>query len=231
MDAMETIEYRGFEINIYPDNNPEDPREWDNLGTMACFNRNYNLGDKHDFNSVEEMWMGLAEEAGIYDTEVLEEMEMVNIEKIVYNNYVVLPLYLYDHSGITMSTKPFSCPWDSGQVGIIYVSNEKAKKELGFNTDSYYKEGLTAAEILIGEVETYDKYISGKVYGYNVEPTHRNKSIDCDDSCWGYFDYEHMVSEAKQAIDYSIKEYKEEMGKQHKEKMATNLFLRTCWAD
>lgn len=33
---------------------------------------------------------------------------------------VILPLYLYDHSGITMNTCGFSCPWDSGQVGWIY---------------------------------------------------------------------------------------------------------------
>ena len=35
---------------------------------------------------------------------------------------VILPLYLYDHSGITMNTCGFSCPWDSGQVGWIYAS-------------------------------------------------------------------------------------------------------------
>ena len=34
---------------------------------------------------------------------------------------VILPLYLYDHSGITMNTCGFSCPWDSGQVGWIYA--------------------------------------------------------------------------------------------------------------
>lgn len=230
MDEIETIEYRGFEINIYQDENPEDPREWDNLGTMTCFHSRYNLGDKHDFDSVEEVWTSLAYDAG-FDIEKLEEMELADVIEIANNNYVILSLYLYDHSGITMRTRPFSCPWDSGQVGIIYVSNEKAKKELGIDGDSYYREGLTAADILKGEVETYDKFISGEVYGYNTEPTHRNKSIDCNDSCWGFYDYEQMVEEAKQAIDYSIKEYKKEMAKQHKEKMATNLFLRTCWAD
>lgn len=224
-DLIETVKHRGFDINIYPDDNPEDPREWDNLGTMVCFHRNYSLGDKHDFDSVEEMWVSLAEDAG-FDVEELEEREMAEIEKIVYENYTVLPLYLFDHSGITMSTRPFSCPWDSGQVGIIYVSNEKAKKEL-----ENYKGKTNAVDILVGEVETYDKYIRGDIYGYMVEPSHRNKSIDCDDSCWGYYELEDMIEEAKDNINYSIKEYKKEMVKQHKERMATNLFLRTCWAD
>jgi len=56
--------------------------------------------------------------------------------------HVILPLYLYDHSGITMSTSVFSCPWDSGQVGWIYASKQKFIDETGyseaelFSTDS-----------------------------------------------------------------------------------------------
>ena len=225
-EAIETIEYRGFEINIYQDENPEDPREWDNLGTMTCFHNRYNLGDKHDFNSPEEMWISLAGELCHYFDDNLEGITIEEVKEIVCKDFVVLPLYLYDHSGITMSTRPFSCPWDSGQVGIIYASNEKAEKE----TEDY-KGNPNIVDILTGEVETYNKFISGEVCGYNIEPTHRNKSIECDGSCSGFYDYDHMVSEAKEAIDYSIKEYKEEMTKQHKERMATALFLRTCWAD
>ena len=32
-----------------------------------------------------------------------------------------------------MSTGPFSCPWDSGQVGFIYVEKKKVKEEWGWN--------------------------------------------------------------------------------------------------
>ncbi len=42
---------------------------------------------------------------------------------------VILPLDLYDHSGITMNTTGFHCPWDSGQVGYIYVMPEDIRKE------------------------------------------------------------------------------------------------------
>lgn len=51
--------------------------------------------------------------------------------KVISEKYIVLPLYLYDHSGITMNTTGFSCPWDSGQVGWIYASKEDALKEFG----------------------------------------------------------------------------------------------------
>ena len=53
------------------------------------------------------------------------------------NAFIVLPIYMYDHSGITISVNPFSCPWDSGQIGFIYISKEKARKE-------YSKKRLTA---------------------------------------------------------------------------------------
>ena len=42
--------------------------------------------------------------------------------------FVILSLYLYDHSGITMNTTGFSCPWDSGQVGWIYADADCIKK-------------------------------------------------------------------------------------------------------
>jgi len=47
--------------------------------------------------------------------------------------YVILPLYLYDHGGITMSTGAFSCPWDSGQVGWIYAPKKTFIDETGYS--------------------------------------------------------------------------------------------------
>ena len=40
-------------IEVHQDESPESPRSWDNLGTMICFHRRYDLGDKHDYNHVE----------------------------------------------------------------------------------------------------------------------------------------------------------------------------------
>jgi hypothetical protein len=41
-------------------------------------------------------------------------------------------LYLYDHGGITISTGPFSCPRDSGQVGFIYASHKQIRDHFGW---------------------------------------------------------------------------------------------------
>ena len=94
-------------IVITADSDPENPRDWDNLGTMAAFHQRYRLGDTdhgidhRDYSSWDEM------EAAIIRANP---------------GCVILPLYLYDHSGIRMNTSGFHCPWDSGQVGFIFVS-------------------------------------------------------------------------------------------------------------
>ena len=41
----EDISYKGYIIKIFQDEMAENPREWDNLGTMVCFHPDYNLGD------------------------------------------------------------------------------------------------------------------------------------------------------------------------------------------
>ena len=178
---MKTLNYKGFTIKIEQDDDSQNPREWDNLGTMVCWHNGYNLGDKHDFDSPSDFR-----------------------DEINKDNAIILPLFLYDHSGITMSTSSFSCPWDSGQVGYIYVTLKDVRKEYGVKriTKAIRQK---ATNLLISEVETFDQYLTGDVYGYMVEET--------GDSCWGYFGQEGIeqaISEAKDGIDYEIDKRKQD---------------------
>lgn len=183
--VIKELDYKNHIIKIYPDDMLESPRQWDNLGKMICFHNRYNLGDKHDF-SIDEF------------------KEFISKGKDI----ISLPLYLYDHSGITMNTTGFFCLWDSGQVGRIYCTKEQALKEFG---GKYMTRKLKdkAKEVLLAEVETYDKYLRGDVVGYVV----------CDeageplDSCWGYYDIEDATEEAKSIVDYEV----EEKAKEEKE--------------
>lgn len=113
-----------------------NPRENDNVGTMACFHRRYTLGDKHSLS--------------------LEEA--VSLEGSA--DVISLPLYLYDHSGITMSTSPFSCSWDSGKIGFIFCTKEKAKKEWGWKRLTM-KRINQVIKCIHSEVEEYNNYIVG----------------------------------------------------------------------
>jgi hypothetical protein len=178
-------------IEVIQDESPESPREWDNLGTMICFHGRYNLGDKHDYRSGD--YSGWDE-------------QRKDIEK-KENACVILPLYLYDHSGITMSTIPFGCNWDSFQVGWIVISKEKVRKE--YNVKRINKELIEkVTNILENEVKTYDQYLTGDVYGHKIfkvtecELGHEHKEEVY--SCWGFYGEEECMTEAESMVDYYL---------------------------
>jgi len=165
--------HKGYEILIEQDNNPINPRmENDNLGIMLCKHRRYNLGDDVDAN----------------------KDEVLNMLAGKIKDVVVLPLYLYDHSGITMNTTGFSCRWDSGLVGCIYADYNKIRSWYGVKKVT---KNLTekVKDMFRSEVKEYDNYISGNVYCYTIL-----KDNEEMDSCGGY-PYEDALNEAKAIVD------------------------------
>ena len=180
----ETTTFGDYRIRVMQDSDAESPRDWDNLGTMVYWHRNYILGDvdgNREYESVESF---------------LEEI----------GDAIVLPLYIYDHSGITMNTTGFSCPWDSGQVGFIYVTLEDIRKEYGWKRIT--KERRERIEgYLRNEVNTFDMYLRGEVYGFNiVREDEDGEEVDID-SCWGFYGYDdpYMTEDViKGAIQYDI---------------------------
>ncbi len=166
-------EGKRYLLHVMNDNDPIDPRSWDNVGTMACFHRRYSLGDDIGKVSPEEFWRHLVCEHvssmeiflaahngalggirlepsaegddlwDIYETcylagwqtskEAKEYLEYSGIPRLSVADYIMddltighcqtllepyieyLDLYLYDHSGITMSCSDFGDRWDSGQ--------------------------------------------------------------------------------------------------------------------
>jgi hypothetical protein len=71
----------------------------------------------------------------------------------------MLPIYMYDHSGITISYKPFSCPWDSGQVGWIFMNKDRVRREFGVKRISK-KVMDKVRSVLIAEIEDYNEYLT-----------------------------------------------------------------------
>jgi hypothetical protein len=159
MSAYETWLKNNERVRIVRDEDPENPRDWQSDETTLVANhRRYNLGDREP-ESDDEYAQRQADET-----------------------LVVLPVYMYEHSGISLSTGAFGCPWDSGQVGFIYAQRQ------GKETHD------DVVERLKGEIETYSQYLQGLVYGFI-----REKKKQCEhcgavewehiDSCWGYIGY------------------------------------------
>ncbi|MBO3462861.1 hypothetical protein G7B40_031530 [Aetokthonos hydrillicola Thurmond2011] len=184
--------YKDYCIEIVQDDDPLCSRDWDNLGTMVCWHKNFDLGDGLP-EKMKKRFKLLESRDGSSDLDLFRKWKALH-----KNSLVVMPVYLYNHSGLTISTKPFHCPWDSGQVGWIYASHDRIKQEL--NVETITNEILDSTkEILLKEVETYDQYLRGEVYGYVVKD-HKQKLID---SCMNFYgDWESdCLPEARRACD------------------------------
>jgi len=179
MTVADTKTYKGHEIEVKYDENPESPREWDNVCVFHVAHCNYNFGDENYNDS-----------ASIKAAEAEAKR----------NGDLVLPLYAYEHGGITISLGQFSCPWDSGQLGFVQVPRKKFVEEFGKKnfTPKLKAKALKWAQ---SETETLDKYIRGEVFGYVID--------DDGDSCWGYYSIEDAMDEAEGIIDWIVKDAKE----------------------
>ncbi len=206
-DGRTVIGYLCNDDNPY---DPRD--ENDNFGTMICWHRRHALGDKHEYEDADALWRELigvdvheaidtATNKELYDwadahpevkhsdkaygdkcRELMARMRDLISDKVDELGYVILDLFLYDHSGITMSTSrsgQFADRWDSSAVGLIYVSGDDIKKNWSVQSlDDLvdYRDGQPpkparerAADLLQCEVEEYDKFIMGETYIARVE--------------------------------------------------------------
>jgi hypothetical protein len=188
MEPIMKANKNGYRLEIFQDEAPDSPRNWDNLGKMICFGK-HGLGDEHDYRDPFEFFLSLAEEI-LGDADEAEKRfnssDWQEIAEFVENSgeYIMLPLYLYDHSGLTMQTYPYPCPWDSGLAGWIYVDRSRLPEE--------QMTAEQATKYLQGEVKTYNQYLTGDVYGYVLEqpetcPYCKHVENVHVDSCWGLF--------------------------------------------
>ena len=178
--TVDTFEHAGLTIRIVAEeyiDSHYNPREHENLGTMICWHPNYELGDEQfthgDFPEAESM--------ADVGKQVSSEREAV----------VTLALYLYDHSGISISCANFADTidpggWDTTAIGFIYTTRERVIELCGEypykapDFEGTHEEWL--AEQLRDEVAEYDKYLTGDAGGYVVE----DEDGDELDSCWGF---------------------------------------------
>ena len=250
MSEVERYEYKGHTIVVEIDPDPMNPRvDFDNAGKMVCWHSRYNLGDEQPKETASEYRRSLAMEhdddlerridwwenegGDQHSWEFCEEKVREIIAESLEKHLIMLPCYLYDHSGITMNTSGFSCNWDSGQVGFIYISRKDAVKEWG-KVRCTKKVVERTIKYLEGEVETYDQYLTGQVYGRRIlkpatqamiEAIGDLRDVDDDDreglgSCWGFFGMDmsdedsYMVEEAKGEIDYEVERLQKELSEQ-----------------
>ena len=172
-DEEPTIEER-YTLEIVHDNDPMNPYEESDICHIVHWHRRGFLGKS--IIGREREW--IAE----------------------HKDDIVLPLYLYEHSGQTISlgngSYPFNDIWDSGQVGFVYITKENAKKEA---CSRYYRKW--AKRYIAGCVQEWDQYLTGDVWGYVI----KDKDDETVDSCFGFFGRDFCEQEGNSALAYLVK--------------------------
>jgi len=196
MENIETIEKQKdeykYQVKIWIDEFVDNPRSWDNLFVLDLYHPKYDLGDiKHKgapFDSIKE-WE---------DSIKANNPDIIHIEKV----------FLYEHSGISINLGGLKDCWDSSFIGFVYTTKKRLNMLFGDNQE------IDLKEILKGEIETYNKYLGGEVYGATIY--FMGEIIE---SCGGYFGYNQKESGLNDFIEDTIKNHnpKEEEIKKLKE--------------
>lgn len=183
-DNSDCIQERdGFKLCIAQDEDAENPREWDDIGTLVTTPRNrYLSSDKN---------------APTLDSELLEQWS----EDGAY----VWPIGAYVHSGMTVwlgslrersaGVSAFdSAGWDSGTIGFYMIPKDRSAQEWKDDPD---KGAQAWAKACIG---TLDEYVQGDVWYYTVLDPEGNVL----DSCSGIFGRDYAEKEAREAFEHYV---------------------------
>jgi len=138
-------------------------------------------------------------------TEAVSRERMHEIQAGLKSGELIgLPVYAYIHSGVTIRTGRFSDQWDSGQTGYVYMKREDAigwagRKGGKHATRLTHEDRVKATAACEGVVKSYDQYLQGDVWCFNVEKRETTKHVRSDgvewesdewvfkDSCGGFF--------------------------------------------
>ncbi len=103
---------------------------------------------------------------------------------------IYFPIYAYVHSGIVLSTSPFSDPWDSSHIGYAYITREKI-------TEIWDWEKITRQrrekllEDLKQSLNVLNAWLNGECFGFILEKKTRCNLNEIHyeevDSCWGFY--------------------------------------------
>ncbi len=147
------MENKLYKLSIAIDYNPIDPREWDNYTKIYCEHKSYTFPQEISIDN---------EYCNSWD-DVIDEIQ--NQEKDII---LIKPIYMLDHSGISVDLRDYNDKWDSGQIGFIWTTKKLMKK-------AGLKPTVSEADKLIKqEFKSWKKYIEGEIYSYCIE-----KKITC----------------------------------------------------
>lgn len=183
MQTQYTWEYSNGDYNVQATmHESEDPRLMWTPTIMACFHDKYRLGD-WEFSHKLTISSENSEKFDSFHDMTKEEAEAaLNTGFLREKRVIALPVYAYIHGGISVRTTPFSCRWDSGKVGIIFIAEKYARECWKWSKISK-KRRQFVLEILDADVREYDNYLNKDYWVYEVFD---KDGVWVDEGmCWG----------------------------------------------
>lgn len=148
MDAVEQFDYDGLTVKLFYDETPSSPADWDTVGTLVTWHRNFNLGHE------QEHYLAQDHDGRVVARYVtLREGALASIPvEILDGPYTLIRETSPEHAD-----------------GVIYTTRARCE-ELGVSPED-------AEEALRGELKEWAEYAAGDVYGYVIEDA-EGKTLD-----------------------------------------------------
>jgi hypothetical protein len=187
---MEEEKYKGYTIKISQDEDAENPSEFNtDVGITYMAGSRYILGTEPVTDPAQ--WRVDKR------LELKQEDPRTRLDEVM----IEYPVYAYIHGGVALALSPFSCPWDSCQSGVIYISRKKAKemfRKRGMSEEDFQ---ARVKEFLEGYLRTFNQYISGEVYEYIIE----DEDGEVVGGCCGFYGVDHeesgLMESARSEVD------------------------------
>lgn len=180
-----------YVVEIQKDDEPWDPREENdtNIVKLMCWHPRYRLGDAHGYKNPDDFLDDMlrkytnVSEDDAYDMSISEKLTEIHKN----SDIVMLPVYLYEHSGLALylSAPGGGCDsFDTSMLGWAVLEKEDFLR-VGLDSAAWGAE--KAKEIITDEFNVYSQYINGDVYGYTLYDMENEDEPEEIDSCWGFF--------------------------------------------
>jgi hypothetical protein len=125
----------------------ESPRDY-HVSYLAWSHKRYDFSGRHSIN-IEQAYPDCT--------------DWFEIKEALRNDYdiaEIVPVYLFDHSGLTIRHTPFNDidphGWDWGQLGFMFITREDA-------------EFMEPKELLLAELNEFASFVSGDVWEITLE--------------------------------------------------------------
>lgn len=182
MEALQKIKKGKYIVEVLHDDSPANPRHYGDNSRLILFHKRYDIGDQHEYkHSDYTNWDDMKE-----DIIKKEQPGMI------------LPVYMYDHGSVSLSTRIFNDRWDSAQVGFAIIEWSRFR-------DMTADEGKHSIET---ELEDYSNYLNGECYMYRISEE-QVCNLGCPhhyfiDAGSGYYNEDDCLREGMAQLSYYL---------------------------